>query len=190
MIHFSVVAQPGREPISIEEVKSYAKIEYSDDDTLLSAMMFAARVQAEEWLGRALITQTVQVDLDFEDLRHPIWLPRPPFVELVKFEVFDENNTVRELASEQYQTFGKDPCRIIEAGTGWSAGRRFGAGRITYRAGYGDTPDKVPAPIRVALLRMVSDMYEHRSDYALSTNVVKMPLEATLLLAPYRYNYL
>lgn len=57
------------------------------------------------------------------------------------------------------------------------------AWRITLVAGYGETGEAVPAPIRAAILLMTSDLFETR-DAKIQANLVENPTIARLL-APY-----
>lgn len=71
-----LIAAPGAEPVTLAEAKLHARVETAADDTLISAMISAAREEAEHILGRALITQTWEMVLpafaDNMELPHSI----------------------------------------------------------------------------------------------------------------------
>lgn len=61
---YTLTSAPSTEPCTLQEAKDWARITTSNDDTLITAMISAARVQAEEFMGRAIITQTWDVYFD------------------------------------------------------------------------------------------------------------------------------
>lgn len=54
----------------------------------------------------------------------------------------------------------------------------------SYELGY--TPDRVPGPIRLAILRTVATHYENREDEVVGTVVARLSADAEALLDPYR----
>jgi peptide/nickel transport system permease protein len=50
---------PASEPITLTEAKAHLRVDFDDDDTLITAMIAAARGYVEEHCNRALLTQTV-----------------------------------------------------------------------------------------------------------------------------------
>ena len=69
-----LVEAPLAEPLDLAEVKNHLRVTITNDDTLIQALMSAARERVESYLGRALITQTWQMTLD----QWPIILDRFP----------------------------------------------------------------------------------------------------------------
>ena len=59
----SVVTQPAIEPVTIEQARQHCRIDSDYDDGLLAAYITTARAIAENYLNRALITQTLQMVL-------------------------------------------------------------------------------------------------------------------------------
>jgi len=54
----TLIAPPGEEPVTLAEAKAFCRIDGSDEDALVNALIAAARLQVESLTGRALITQT------------------------------------------------------------------------------------------------------------------------------------
>lgn len=61
---FICVTPPAVEPVTLTEVKEFLRIDNTDEDTLLSSLIVAARNYAEDYQNRPLITQTWQLWLD------------------------------------------------------------------------------------------------------------------------------
>lgn len=57
---FKVTKPPTSEPITLPDMKAWLRIEYSDDDALMSTLISRARAWAESVTHRALATQTIQ----------------------------------------------------------------------------------------------------------------------------------
>ncbi|MBN9265961.1 MAG: phage gp6-like head-tail connector protein [Hyphomicrobium sp.] len=62
----TLVTGPSVEPVTLDELKAWAKIDSADEDALLTSLIAAARDAAEQYLRRALITQTVRLTLDLD----------------------------------------------------------------------------------------------------------------------------
>src|SRR5215468_3162368 len=61
MRQFKVTVAPAAEPVNASEVKRLLRIDFTDDDGDINDWIKAARQWIERKLGRALITQTVQL---------------------------------------------------------------------------------------------------------------------------------
>ena len=54
----AVTTQPAGEPATVEMVKQHCRIDNNADDDLLAGYLTTARIMAEGYLSRALLTQT------------------------------------------------------------------------------------------------------------------------------------
>ena len=52
------ITAPATEPIDLATAKLHCRVDGTDEDTLIAALIVAAREQAEHETGRALVTQT------------------------------------------------------------------------------------------------------------------------------------
>ena len=59
----TVLTPPASEPVTLDLLSKHLRLDQDFDDTLLSGYLTAARSSAETFLGRALITQTLQFTL-------------------------------------------------------------------------------------------------------------------------------
>jgi hypothetical protein len=63
--HWITTVQPTIEPITVEELKLFARIDGTTEDLLLQGFIKSVREATELYLGRALITRTIRMIMDF-----------------------------------------------------------------------------------------------------------------------------
>ena len=69
-----VSTAPTEEPLSLQEVKEYLRVEDSTDERVVRPMIEAARQFAEEHMNRALMQQTLTLTVDtILDIDDPLW---------------------------------------------------------------------------------------------------------------------
>jgi uncharacterized phiE125 gp8 family phage protein len=183
---WKVTTAPVNEPWTLAEVKSYLKIDDSNEDSMLNTLIKGARMVAESYLNQGLITQTVTEKLD--KLGDPtIYLSVSPVLAVSSFQYANSENTTATFAATDYvvDTFSK-PARLnLGYGKTWpTLYGNINDVTITYTVGYGTESSAVPFQIRQAILLMVADTYENRQDY-----VRKLPTASQYLLDQYRVQY-
>lgn len=154
------------EPITVTELKDFARIDGSDEDTALGTFITAARQAAEEFLGRAFLEQTWRLSFDWwED--NVIELPRPPLLSISSVAIIDDDgvSTLFDPANyfvEKDSTPGK---LVIKDGCmpPINADRFVTGYRITYTAGYGSSAISVPEILRIAVKQWAVAIYEGRA---------------------------
>jgi hypothetical protein len=64
--HYSLsqVTAPSIEPVTLDEMRLFARIDTTADDALLSSLITASRTYCEAYTGRKFITQTWELGLD------------------------------------------------------------------------------------------------------------------------------
>ncbi len=186
-----LITPPAELAVSVAEAKAHLRVEHSDDDTLISAMVKAAIGALDGWtgvLGRCLVTQTWRQDVwDFPgsgDLRLPF-----PDVSSVTVKYFDGTNVEQTLASGNYELLADARGSLVrQSSTGSWPGvyDRSDAVRVTFAAGYGGAAD-VPETLKAAIKLMVGDMYRNR-ETAAAGQISQIPMSTTvdMLIAPYR----
>lgn len=161
-----VLTPPATEPVSIEEVLEYLRLDVEVDGeppATLSALIQAAREVAEDRTARALMRQTLELSLDaFPCGTDPIHLPRPPLVEVERVTYLERGEEVELDAGAYVVDTSSEPGRIAPApGHVWPVADCVpGAVRIRYVAGYGDDPAVVPQKIRTAMLMLIGGWWD------------------------------
>ena len=64
MLNFKVTVQPSVEVISLALAKTQLRVDFPDDDILITGLITAARQWAEAYTRRAFFTQTIVLSLD------------------------------------------------------------------------------------------------------------------------------
>lgn len=187
----TIVTPPAEEPVTLTEAKNHLRVDLTDDDSLISALIVAAREHAEAITRRAFITQTLKLSLDaFPANNGPIYVPMPPLQSVNSLKYFDTDGM------EQTLTEGTDflvdnesePGRITPApDTGWPATQnRPNAVSVEFVAGFGDA-SKVPQGIKQAILLMVGHWYENREAVTMQgNNAGELPMAVDSLLMMHR----
>jgi uncharacterized phiE125 gp8 family phage protein len=219
MTSFSLVTPPAVEPVLLADSKQQARIDTTADDALVTNLITGARQWAEKYTGRAFITQTWQMALDFwpgirgrnwtgerqgpvssiDDITY-ISLPRAPLQSVTSVNVYDNADTATLWPAANYfvDTI-REPGRLaLRMGSVWPVPSRLTNGIvITYVSGYGADGTFVPEPIKTGIRQLVSHWYEHRGEAAAAastrgtiiTNITPVPLVIQALLEPYRIRY-
>ena len=166
---WSITTDPTVEPITVDELKLFGRIDGSDEDTLLSNFITAARIAAEEYLGRALLEQTITLKMDYWPEENEVELPRPPLISITSISELDEDDTATTYSSNNYYIitesipgkviikYGSTPPDAISNNS-----RQKGGIQIIYKAGYGSNATDVPQSIREGVKLWAMDIYENR----------------------------
>lgn len=166
-MNLKVTTAPTVKGVYLADMKNYLRVTHDEDDGLLQSMIDAAYEALERYTGRTFMQTTYQLLLTWRESFHDIYLPRPPHISVTSVEVADEDDTFSTVDSTNYAAVGTDPMRIPKRNNGWiedATGNTIDnseqALRITYVAGYGDTPDELPALIREAIKLYVRSLYD------------------------------
>jgi uncharacterized phiE125 gp8 family phage protein len=160
---WKVTTPPLVEPITVDELKEYAKIDGSDEDNILANTIKAIREAMEEYLGRSLIEQTIKLSMDFWP-GEVIELPMPPLISVTQVVLVDESDVETVYASSNYyvETLRSVGRLVLKQGVTYpnNTDRTHGGYRIDYKAGYGTAGADVPQVIREAIKLWCAVYYE------------------------------
>lgn len=179
--------------ISLAEAKEQLVISHGDDDSFLLGLVASASRAVEEMTGRALMTQTWRQELHGAAARDDVLLRRTPVQSITSIAYYDRENTLQTAPADDFRLYGDADRSFIrpEVGQSWPAlYARLDALRITYVAGYGDSPSDVPAELRTAALMLVAHWYERREAVTEAVSVAETPFGVRDLIGLYRTGWM
>ncbi len=186
----SVVTPPARLPLTLAEVKDFARIYHSVEDAEIEALIAAIVTHTEGMLGRRLITQVIdwRIDRFPVSVADPVLLLFSPAQSVDLITYVDSAGITQTWPASEYQVdLGGDPARLLPAcGEQWPVTRRqLNAVTIQATYGYGDNAADVEPDILIGMKQLIATNYEQRSAVVLGTSAVRVPGVVDLLLNPY-----
>lgn len=179
----TLITAPAGEPITLIEAKLQCRVDTADEDDLINALIVTAREQAEHRLGRALITQTWLMTLEWfssNPIRQPgsryevesylntcreIKLPLSPLQSISFIKYLDSNGDLQTLANTEYQVITSELiAKVLPAyEKTWPSTRcQPESIQIQYIAGFGDTAADVPSSIKTWMKMAIESLYKNR----------------------------
>ena len=183
-----LTAAPEREPVSVSEAKDYLRIDSAVEDPVVASLILAARLHIEGALDIAMVTQSWSLFVDCWPEDGRVSIPVGPLKSVDSVKVYDANDTAQTVSPETYVVDLSllRPRLVRQAGAVWPIpGRPANGIKIALTAGYGDTTDKVPQPIRQAVLMLAAHWYEQREPVVFD-RPDELPHGVADLLKPYR----
>lgn len=189
MIRPVLVTPPAALPVSLEEFKAHAVIDFADDDALMQVYLQAAVSFMDGYagvLGRCLVSQTWRQD--FYGWQNRMRLPFPDISE-VGVSYFDADGIEQTVPSNLFD--------VVEDRVGpWLWFReafatpsldddRAAPVMVSFDAGYGDASD-VPHPLKVAAMMLAAHWYSNREAVTGSRAPVSVPLGFDALILRHR----
>ena len=168
----AVLSDTITEPITLAEAKNYLRVDYNEDDDLIEALITSARVRLEQYAGVAMTPRTLQVVAYVDEL---IELPYCPIGTILDVEYLSGSDWV-SLGESAYIAIGINTMKIVPVGF-YSMEFRF-----TYTCGYND----VPASMKTAVYKLLSDLYEYRESSVESTKPNSNVVTAYELMKPFK----
>lgn len=164
-----VVSPPTVEPVSLNEVLVHTHADSGpEDDYINNILIPAARVKAEEYLNRGIMSQTVKVVFD----GYPygtIKLPYSPVISVSNIKIYDEDSTETEIELTEFDiNTDTDPATVTlkSRNTYPTITLRPVSGfEINYLSGYSVLPASLPKAamkIKLAIMFLVGWWYTNR----------------------------
>lgn len=181
------IAAPASEPLDLATAKLHCRVDGSDDDALIAALIVAAREQAEHETGRALVTQTWE--LVHDAFPEAFVLRRAPIKSVTSLKYLDSADGTEQTLDPADYLLDKDsePGYVVPAyGKAWPATWPVpNAVRVRYVCGYG-LAAAVPVAIKQWMLLAIGTMYAQRESL-ISGQTASLPDRFWAgLLDPYR----
>jgi len=187
--------------ISIADMKTFLRVDTSDDDAVIAAYIATATEAIKQYLRRAILTETFVFKADgftdeeaderllalgpgFHTASVPyvlgggqtLDLPFPVLQSVTSVVTYDRSNNSSTFSSLKYQVDLQSGRIYLNEGETWPTNLRAqDALEVTYVAGYGS--GSIPSPILQAIRSYVEQLYD---------GCEGMTDEIKRLLAPYR----
>lgn len=156
---------PAEPVVTLEAAKQHLRVDFTDDDAVITALIQAATDHLDGWsgiLGRALVDQTWRQDFGGFYACEKMRLPLVPVIEAPTVSYFDADNAQQPLSDTVWQvlTDALGPYVALRPGQSWpSSYSRADAVSVTFVAGYGSAA-AVPVALQVAILTHVKMHYD------------------------------
>lgn len=153
------------EPVTAAEVKKYARVAHSVEDTLVASWIAAARKLAEDYQHRSYVEQTYR--MVYDDFPPSCFdFPRPPLISVQSVKYYDTDDTETVFAASNYSIdLISEVGRLsLNYGIAWPTAtlRPINAVIIDFTNGYGADASAVPESVKNALYLYCTHMYENR----------------------------
>lgn len=162
-----LIEPPALAPITLAEAKAQLRVDYNDDDALITRLIATAVAftDAKGALGKAMITQKWR---QYTDQKPGIVRLLVNSVQVVtRIRYFDPDGDEEDDNLANYNVFSTNGLTTIQPKPGfdWPETQdRPDAIGIEYEAGYGDTAEDVPQTVRHALILLLAHWYEVREN--------------------------
>lgn len=183
---FDIVTDAASEPITLTEAKNFLRVDHSDDDTLISALITASRQLCEEYTRRILVTTTIDEYFDqfprnsWNGHSNILYLSRGPVTSVTSVKYVDEIGSEQTIASSLYVVDSiSEPARI-QSTDGWTTGAGV-VNQLIVRYVVGTDVTAIPKPLIQGMMLVISDLYDQRAD-----RVKQLPTASEYLWNPYR----
>ena len=183
---------PALEPLSLAEAKAHLRVDGTDEDALIGALISTSRLHIEAALSRGLITQSWSLFRDSWPRQGVVELQLAPLQSVDAVRLYAIDGTASAVAASSYLIDALSvPPRLVRTAPGaWMRpGRAVNGIEIAFTVGYGATPETVPRQIRHALLLLVAHWYQNREPVKVAGGGFKpmrIPDTISELLLPYR----
>lgn len=178
-----VVTAPLELPVTVVEAREHLKESSTSRDAEILRLIYAATDFAEQYTGRALVTQTLDHFVERFPYGTTLSLPFSPVVSVTSLKYRDVANVEQTWASSNYEVDSDewDPRLVLAYGIDWpDTYERHDAVTVRYVAGYGNAA-KVPYSIVTAILFHIEAHYD-RDERSMDLLVAR----AESLLYPFR----
>jgi uncharacterized phiE125 gp8 family phage protein len=174
--------------VTLAEAKLHLRVDFSDEDAVITRLIYAATDQAEIYMGRSIEKRLHTLKLkEFPSGREPLLLPRPPLANVeTSITYFNTaGSSASILVADLIEQTGEEPMVVPARYASWPSvdDQRPLPISIPYQAGYTNAA-AVPSLIKQAILLQVGALYEFRENLS-ETPAAKIALGFHDLLRPY-----
>jgi uncharacterized phiE125 gp8 family phage protein len=165
----ATVSAQGSAVIDLSEAKAHLRVDFDDDDAIISGLIFSAQSHVEKYCGIRLSSQTIVAKCDsFDDMAR---LPEAPVSSVSSITYIDTDGASQTLATSVYEVRADqlEVSVVLKYGQLWPSIQPGSRITLTAVVGYASVPDT----IRHAMLLLIGSWYENRE--AASAASASMP---------------
>lgn len=179
-----LVDGPQLEPVSLADAKAWLRVDGNEEDSLIQALIVAARLVIEAEIGRVLLAQNWRLVGDAWPDGENIPVKIGKVISVTGGRVFPAEGAPEVMPAGDF---------VVERGAERDAvlprrkpapGRARGGVEIDLRLGYGEMGTDVPEPLRLAIRHLVTLTFEKRGDMAVDGR--GLPPMVAALVQPFR----
>ena len=181
-----LLSGPAVEPLGLDETRLWLRLDATDEDQLVLALIRAARSAVEQATRRALVAQSWRLRLDRWPAERHLRLPLSPILSLDAVRVFDAAGAPMLLDLAGFHIDAPRGPQLVLDATPPAPGRIANGIEIDITAGFGVSGQDVPEPLRMAMRLLVAHWYERRGDALHEERIATLPAGVAALVAPWR----
>jgi uncharacterized phiE125 gp8 family phage protein len=178
-----LVDGPAVEPVALPEMRAYLRVDGEAEDELIAGLVRAARLIVEASSRRILVASRWRLVLDRWPSERIIHLPLSPLLSVERIAVAASGGPQEVPPAAYTADRVSDPPRIVVGPEAPDPVEARAGIAIELVAGFGDAPDAIPDPLRLAVKMMVARWFENRGDIA---GEQSLPMDALALVMPFR----
>jgi len=163
-LNLQQVVAPAKPALDIIDTKDFLRVDTQDENDLISSLILVAESRCEDYLNRALITQTWTTTMDRFPMGDYIELYNTPVQSITSVNYFLTDHTETTFPGTEYY-LATDLLKLNYSKV-WPTAtlRPADAVVVEYITGYGLTHTDLPAGIKQGLLHLVAHLYENREE--------------------------
>lgn len=179
------ITSPPIEPITLEAAKLFLRLDDDAEDTLTTDLIRSAREQVETLCRKTLIERTQRINFA-PPFNRILYLNIAPIKSVTGMTLHLENGDEEAVPLDNLNINLRATPGSIQKHTlglwSWHSRPEINAITVDVVAGYGESIDDIPMPLRQAMLLLIGQGYEHRS----GTDMPGIPMMVDALVMPYR----
>ncbi len=181
----TLATPPGVHPVTLEMAKAYLKVDGTEEDALIEALLGAATSRVEYECDLALITQQWRLHRDRWPGCGVLEIPLHPVRAVEEIRILTADGLVTVDPALYETDLAGRPARVRALAGFPRETEGLNVVEVLIRAGFGDAPEDVPADLRQAILLVVAHWFENREGVD-GSGGPGLPAEALRLMASWR----